>query len=60
MEQIIFKKREVVPAQKTIQMRVGDDDYERIKDISTRTGETTQFVLAKLIKFGLERVVIEE
>lgn len=60
MEQIVFKKREVVPAQKTIQMRVGADDYEAIKDISVRTGETTHFVLAKLIKFGLERVVVEE
>lgn len=61
MDKIIFKekRRTTKPRGETVQIRIPTYMYDRIKDISDRTGLATKVVSKRLIEFALEHTEME-
>lgn len=61
MDKLVFKeKRRVTKARgETVQIRIPTYMYDRIKDISDRSGLATKVVSKRLLEFALEHTEME-
>lgn len=62
MDKIIFKEKRRATRTKgeTVQIRIPTYLYDRIKDISDRSGLATKVISKRLIEFALEHTEMEE
>lgn len=63
MDKIIFKEKKKTNTRtrgETVQIRIPTYMYDRIKDISDRTGLATKVVSKRLLEFALDHTQMED